>query len=1748
MFLVTFACMIIYDINDREVLQSTLTEGAEHEQELGKSDFVRLSWESDKKITLHAGSYIVPFKDGLRYRLLNHYTPAETDKGYKYDPEFHHPIMLLGRVPFLYDTTTADGVPIKQQEWQFSGLITDALEYTCKAINEALGITENKFTYTLCGNVDSSVSFSVSSNDILSVLSSITQACKTNSCEWHISWEHRTLYFGQVRINLGEEIPTLKVHGNVQKASVSENKDNYYNCFYPQGSTKNMSKKALVGTGNVATLTRLGLDKSGYPDGCIYVDVNGNIVTKAQFDASNAVKQTLALSFDDVYPHIDLYAYNIRKRVRYLKNKETNQVELDANGKKKTYTIWYMRLAYRTTTKDSSKSLINTTTDLNEQGESVTHYWYDYDFDPKTQILQGYTLKGIFKVNNHTTNGMYDALSQSLVGQPNGQEGFELDYKDINSTIPSNEEEGDSGVNVLKGDYEIKMYQSGDTIIPTNESEGLFPRGKNLPDLTCNIVVLFNIVMGAQEVKTAQDELVLRATKEISRRQEDNNNYSVSSNPVVFNTANPNLYIGQKVIYDDGCGYQLDTRVLKLVTKIDYPIIQSITIGNQAVKGAISQLKEDVNNIMSGNFSGGGLNSTQVTTIIRNYADARYLSKLHDDTASGVITFLRGLVAKARSFFAGIVNEGDIVNTGGITTKDLTVTGQAHFFKLLIDHIKSIGGAYISSPADGFDIAKVEPVGGSEAHPARYRLYWRATDGKRTRANMWEVGDQALSMDFNDAQKGVVMENMSNNYWWSCVLAVSDAAVKTDIDGTEQDCYYIEVSNEGSIQGGVYTPAVNTQGWDAFNKTKDAPMWTGALKPSVGDGVAMLGHRFSSATDQDRRRQSAIYESSYVSLDAGLTAPLKAYYIGIDDFNLSTHRRSYSDAYGSKTVGTFEVVSEGETKPLDEYIAGKAGAVQYRLQTDESVVRIGKDGTMSVTEITPKVVKIENGRVTKTFNADEVLSEGYKITFKTSKDARFHVMEYNHPIALTSDMTMITFHLAARFNSSEVYDTVSIPIIRDGADGGSGYSITCNPASLVFDTNNNGELSASQSKSVSVIVKNGDGPVNITGKVGIEGLVNIAATGLGVTESGVINVNPVHIVVNDGLPATSAGFTIKVTLPDATLYYTIPISVNVSKYISQIKSDAESYKSQFNEFTGGETSMRLFKSEVLQTAREISQEVSEKATGGNNLLKDSEFKRLDSVSLRFPEAISPVKNRGYNGTNAIRISKYGLTENQYIGLFWDKQNVVKVEKGATYTFSFYAMSPNPSAVDNVYNEIIFWDSPSGGRKSQLASMNLQGQLTTAYRLFTQTFTIPENAQYEYIEVTLFSLRNGEVYFARPCLTKTDKHTGWSKSKDDKEYIGGNLIRGAQKFDAAEFQVNGTLIPNGYEDFTILRLNSSCQHTFGAGEIKPDTDYMLSMWVKSSGSISVRFMATNGATETCRLVENSYGQFTTDPYDARDGYSQLSPQAVFTRVWVHFRTRSTVPSQVRLYITGSGELCGMKLEQGADMTAWTDSRETLIFSLKDFTSYIRQSADKIELKVTDGVNKAGLKLGADGGFTATGRNFKFQDSNGNTHLALTEDGKLKGTLIDANSVTADIIAQPFEEYSTTEEFLQGKKYSWVIRSANIFSGSLKTVLTHQLNGAIVNIHNYTTSSIRFRTTGAYQDSGGNIVFGSIVVHIPPGLLFRAMGIRHLDGADMWVGGKAWPYVGLYPLGRVRKSTTSIGGANYMQLTVISQFEE
>ena len=199
-----------------------------------------------------------------------------------------------------------------------------------------------------------------------------------------------------------------------------------------------------------------------------------------------------------------------------------------------------------------------------------------------------------------------------------------------------------------------------------------------------------------------------------------------------------------------------------------------------------------------------------------------------------------------------------------ITTENLTVTKSAHFFELIIDKIKAAGGAVLLTPADGFTVDMVS------ATREGYKLYWKATDGERSIANMWKVNDQAICQTFNAAEG--TSYNVSNKYYWCLVTAVGTETIE------DEDYHFIEIS--------------------AFIKD-------GTVNPEEGDEIAMLGYR---GTD-DEARQSAIYIAAYNSIDPTLVAPLIAHYKGINDFNLRNHKHTWFAANGNTIQGNLFVES-----------------------------------------------------------------------------------------------------------------------------------------------------------------------------------------------------------------------------------------------------------------------------------------------------------------------------------------------------------------------------------------------------------------------------------------------------------------------------------------------------------------------------------------------------------------------------------------------------------------------------------------------------------------------------------------------------------------------------------------------------------------------------------------------------------------------------------------------------------------------
>lgn len=250
-----------------------------------------------------------------------------------------------------------------------------------------------------------------------------------------------------------------------------------------------------------------------------------------------------------------------------------------------------------------------------------------------------------------------------------------------------------------------------------------------------------------------------------------------------------------------------------------------------------------------------------------------------------------------------------------LTTQNLKVTGLAEFLELVIDKLRAAGGAQLYTPADGFKVEAVTRF----AHDGGYRrrLWWRATDGVKKSRNMWKAGDQAICMNFNAVDSAGTYQDVSNRWFWA-VVAWPDTVTNTTPawDSTnpewaagkpnpyeQTDWHLID------LYCGATADALPDQDADG----KD--LWTGDIfNVAPGDEVAMLGHRRRGSEDEDelKRRQAAVYLSAYSSYDSELTPPFLAFYRGIDDFTLASHRTTYMDAVGSKFYGDFYASSDRE--------------------------------------------------------------------------------------------------------------------------------------------------------------------------------------------------------------------------------------------------------------------------------------------------------------------------------------------------------------------------------------------------------------------------------------------------------------------------------------------------------------------------------------------------------------------------------------------------------------------------------------------------------------------------------------------------------------------------------------------------------------------------------------------------------------------------------------------------------------------
>lgn len=791
----------IYDINDKLLMQAEVTSAAKREQEMSKSDYISLSFSAAEKVILPVGAYInYTYKiDKVRevtrkFLLLESYEPTQSDEcSWKYTPQFQHPKMILSKTPFFIYTRNSQNVEVKQNVWSFVGTTSALSEKIKDFLNKDLMFGECGWKVIFSNVTANTVNVSFSDNDFISALTAITNAIGDN-CEWHIDYDDEIIYIGKVLI--GATPVVLEVGKNVGVPSINNSKEGYYNAFSIFGGTRNItqvnSKGENVSSGDI----RLQLDEGNGTmtiDGkeCSYsIDKYSTLDLRA--DKTKEPLFTKVLDFSQIFPSLNTYVYNVRGRVKYVLDDNNKKIPISYNAdgsvkEYKTFTVWYMKLAYPTTEKVEGKTIINTTVD-----DGVTHYWYDFEVTDDL-LINGKNIGCSFEPNFNT-----GALSTPLAGRGSNGEyvGFELIYHKKASSSHTSDDVSDSNFSVLAGDYEIIYQEDNEVIIPTNKEEMLIPRGERLPSLKCNITVLYNIAMADTiYYEDAQNRLLEKAKEEIVRLLSDLNNYEVKSYSDVFLEDNPQLQIGQSITYKDGHGYELATRVLKLSTNIDYDFIQSITIGNQVIKGTITQLKEDVQTIIASGGSsgnGGGYSVSQLRKLIAKYGSDNFISKQFDDIAKGTITweklqkFLKGMKVGANGDWT--LDERD--NTH-LTTDYLQVRMKAIFETLEILHTDTLGGELFITPVGSNRILKVEEanITYDGVSQKAYRCYFLGEQDGSKVENKWKVGDQARSKSFNlTAGK---YHNVGNHYYWRLVIGVSSEAV--EIDGKKY--HYVDLSD-----------------------------------------------------------------------------------------------------------------------------------------------------------------------------------------------------------------------------------------------------------------------------------------------------------------------------------------------------------------------------------------------------------------------------------------------------------------------------------------------------------------------------------------------------------------------------------------------------------------------------------------------------------------------------------------------------------------------------------------------------------------------------------------------------------------------------------------------------------------------------------------------------------------------------------------------------------------------------------------
>lgn len=587
-----------------------------------------------------------------------------------------------------------------------------------------------------------------------------------------------------------------------------------------------------------------------------------------------------------------------------------------------------------------------------------------------------------------------------------------------------------------------------------------------------------------------------------------------------------------------------------------------------------------------------------------------------------------------------------------------------------------------------------------------------------------------------------------------------------------------------------------------------------------------------------------------------------------------------------------------------------------------------------------------------------------------------------------------------------------------GNPGKDSITWTLTPDTITYDTDDSGKaINVGTGKTTTLrVLRGNDELTNFTIK-GVKNMVNCLASRLNNTNSFYISTITAQKVTlgtdTINVSCTNGSFDVEFDIDGITYTATAKFAVNVAAFTGIVAFDNKSYKSQFEEVsnrlnsTATKDELAQAKSEIEQTAREISLSVSEKSIARRNLLVGSDFRKQTNDFIISNDARIEM-NSGYQGTNCIKVIDDTDGTSHYLGVYWDGSQggkSIKIEKGKKYTISCWYFTNDTNA--SFCLEAIYTDKQTNGKRlGQVTceASNYFSPKSDQWELFT-TVIDTTDAESDYIAFNFWEYCNNKVgrleaYICRPMVEEGDTYNGWTLSDKDYDYVGANLIDNSRTFELGGnvIRVVGTkkLVGDAYELSATLGDDYNTFYEIDNTAFKLNTDYTISFEVKGDAKymgVFVYYKPTNTPWAYCKEQQDnplyeSNGDGKTDGYGMLLEVKDLSDKQ--QKVWSHFKFKERLPEFIYLQFPKNSEQTGVtswnvtitkpKIEVGAVVTEYTERKSDLV--------------DKASLK------KAGIEVKSDEVLLYGDR---IRVNNNGQTAAMFIGGKLNADFIDADKI-------------------------------------------------------------------------------------------------------------------------------------------------